>query len=43
MNFAEGLPLYFRDHDGPAMPVGGFKMEGEEVILLGDVVEHTGP
>ncbi len=25
LNFAEGLPLYFRDHDGPAMPEGGWK------------------
>ena len=42
LNFAEGLPLYFRDHDGPPMPVGGFKVDGETVILTGDVVQHTG-
>jgi hypothetical protein len=42
LNFAEGLPLYFRDHDGPPMPVGGFKMDGETIILTGDVVQHIG-
>lgn len=42
INFAEGLPLYFRDHDGPPMPVGGVRMEGETVILTGDTVQHIG-
>lgn len=42
LNFAEGLPLYFRDHDGPPMPVGGFKLDGETVILTGDEVQHIG-
>ena len=42
LNFAEGLPLYFRDHDGPPMPVGGFKMDGDVVTLLGDTVQHIG-
>jgi hypothetical protein len=42
VNFAEGLPLYFRDHDGPAMPTGGFKMEGGEAVLLGPTVRHVG-
>ncbi|MBI5934665.1 MAG: M23 family metallopeptidase [Chloroflexi bacterium] len=42
LNFAEGLPLYFRDHDGAPMPVGGFEMDGETVILKGDVVRHIG-
>lgn len=42
LNFAEGLPLYFRDHDGPSMPVGGFRMEGEMVIAEGDIVQHIG-
>jgi len=42
LNFAEGLPLYFRDHDGPPMPVGGFELDGETVILTGDVVQHIG-
>ena len=42
LNFAEGLPLYFRDHDGPPMPVGGYEMDGETVIFTGDVVQHIG-
>jgi len=42
VNFAEGLPLYFRDHDGPAMPEGGYKMENGEVVLLGHTVRHVG-
>lgn len=42
INFAEGLPLYFRDHDGLPMPVGGVRMEGETVILTGDTVQHIG-
>ncbi len=41
--FAQGLPLYFRDHDGPAMPVGGFKLEGDTYVPAGDVIEHLGP
>lgn len=39
-NFADGLPLYFRDHDGPAMPVGGLRIEGEQINAIGDVIEH---
>ncbi|MFZ5857424.1 MAG: peptidoglycan DD-metalloendopeptidase family protein [Chloroflexota bacterium] len=42
LNFAEGLPLFFRDHDGPPMPIGGFRMDGETVILTGDMVQHIG-
>lgn len=42
LNFAEGLPLFFRDHDGPPMPTGGFEMDGETVVLTGDLVQHTG-
>jgi uncharacterized membrane protein (GlpM family) len=42
LNFAEGLPLYFRDHDGPAMPVGGFLIEGDSFTATGDVVQHIG-
>ena len=41
-NFADGLPLYFRDHDGPAMPVGGLQIEGGQVYAIGDVIEHRG-
>jgi hypothetical protein len=42
LNFAEGLPLYFRDHDGPPMPVGGFEHNGDVVTLTGDTVQHIG-
>jgi hypothetical protein len=42
INFAEGLPLYFRDHDGAPMPVGGIKVEGDVITATGDVVQHTG-
>jgi hypothetical protein len=42
LNYAEGLPLYFRDHDGRSMPEGGFKEEGGKVILTGDTVQHIG-
>ncbi len=42
LNFAEGLPLYFRDHDGPPMPQGGYRVEAEKAIATGDVVQHLG-
>jgi hypothetical protein len=42
INFAEGLPLYFRDHDGPPMPVGGIRFENGNTIAIGDVVQHIG-
>ena len=42
INFAEGLPLYFRDHDGAPMPVGGVKVEGDVITATGDVVQHMG-
>ncbi|MBI9049901.1 MAG: M23 family metallopeptidase [Anaerolineaceae bacterium] len=38
--FGEGLPLYFRDHDGPAMPEGGFKIVDETPQPLGPIVQH---
>lgn len=34
IGFAEGLPLYFRDHEGPSMPEGG--------LSSGDVIRHVG-
>jgi hypothetical protein len=40
LNYAEGLPLYFRDHKGPPMPKGGFKQAGGKVVLTGDTVQH---
>jgi hypothetical protein len=42
IGFAEGLPLYFRDTDGPPMPEGGFRTEGDQDIPLGPVVRHIG-
>lgn len=42
LNFAEGLPLYFRDHDGPPMPAGGFEQNGDVITLTGDIVQHIG-
>ena len=43
LGFAEGLPLYFRDHDGPAMPEGGFDVDSAtgRVVLSGDIVQHA--
>ncbi len=43
LNFAEGLPLFFRDHDGAPMPVGGVRIEGETATATGDLVQHLGP
>jgi hypothetical protein len=42
LNFAEGLPLYFRDHVGAPMPVGGFHIDGDTATALGDTVQHIG-
>jgi hypothetical protein len=42
INFAEGLPLYFRDHDGQPMPVGGVRFEGDTPFAAGDVIRHIG-
>ena len=43
LNFAEGLPLYFRDHDGSAMPEGGAELDSAtgSVVLTGAVVRHA--
>ncbi|MFJ8530440.1 M23 family metallopeptidase [Bacillus sp. NPDC094106] len=38
MFLSEGLPLYFRDIDGPAMPTGGVRMENGNEVPIGDVV-----
>ncbi len=40
VNFAEGLPLYFRDHDGEPMPEGGILIEGETLTATGATVQH---
>lgn len=42
LNFAEGLPLFFRDHDGEPMPNGGIRIEGESLFAEGDEVQHIG-
>jgi hypothetical protein len=38
----EGLPLYFRDHDGAPMPEGGFEVVDGRTVPKGAVVQHTG-
>lgn len=38
---AEGLPLFFRDHDGPPMPSGGVKVDGDRVEAIGPVIQHV--
>jgi hypothetical protein len=48
INFAEGLPLFFRDHvdaagnPGPAMPSGGVETRGETVVPTGPTLRHDG-
>jgi hypothetical protein len=39
--FGEGLPLYFRNHDGAAMPEGGFKVVEGTPVPLGPTLQHT--
>lgn len=41
-NFAEGLPLYFRNHNGQMMPIGGVRVESDKAIATGDLVQHIG-
>jgi hypothetical protein len=38
---AEGLPLYFRGHDGSPMPEGGFERVDGRTVPRGDVVRHV--
>jgi hypothetical protein len=40
INFAEGLPLYFRNHDGEQMPEGGFDMIDGTPVPNGATVTH---
>lgn len=42
VNFSEGLPLYFRDHDGDPMPEGGVEEREEEYVMTGAIVRHVG-
>ncbi len=41
LQLSEGLPLYFRDHDGPAMPEGGLKVSNGRITLAGATVRHS--
>ncbi|HXV60013.1 MAG TPA: M23 family metallopeptidase [Vicinamibacteria bacterium] len=40
VNFAEGLPLFFRDHDGPPMPEGGIRRTDGKLLATGISVRH---
>lgn len=42
VNFAEGLPLFFRDHPGAPMPKGGVEHRDGAFLLTGEVVQHEG-
>ena len=42
LNFSEGLPLYFRDHDGDPMPEGGLEEREGKIEMTGAVVRHLG-
>lgn len=42
VNFAEGLPLYFRDHDGAPMPEGGLSGENGSIVLHAQAMRHIG-
>ncbi len=39
-HLAEGLPLYFKDVDGSAMPLGGFEQRGPYRVFIGQYVHH---
>ena len=41
INMAEGLPLFFRDHDGDPMPEGGLTVREGQVEFTGAVVRHV--
>lgn len=38
--FAEGLPLFFVDNDGPRLPKGGVSRDDDVVTLEGDRIRH---
>ncbi len=40
INLAEGLPLFFRDLDGPPMPEGGLDLVDGKVVAKGVTVRH---
>ncbi|MBU0927188.1 MAG: M23 family metallopeptidase [Spirochaetes bacterium] len=39
---AEGLPLYFRDTDGPPMPTGGVAEKDGGAVAIGMTIRHIG-
>jgi hypothetical protein len=39
----EGLPLYFRDIDGPQMPTGGISIENDKEVPIGQIVTPLNP
>jgi hypothetical protein len=39
VNFAEGLPLYFKNLDGPSMPTGGVKLVDGTPVAIGATVK----
>lgn len=41
LGFAEGLPLYFGDQGGEAMPQGGLKLENGKTIAIGATVQYV--
>jgi len=42
VNFAEGLPLFFRDNSGPTMPTGGVEERDGKPVSIGATVTHRG-
>ena len=42
LNFSEGLPLYFRNHDGPPMPEGGLEVRDDKILMTGAIIRHVG-
>jgi hypothetical protein len=40
VGFAEGLPLFFRDHGGDRMPHGGISEQNGRPVATGAVVQH---
>ena len=42
LNFSEGRPLFFRDHDGDPMPEGGLEERDGTFVMTGAVVRHIG-
>lgn len=42
VNYAEGLPVFFRDHDGAPMPEGGIAIVKGRATATGAVVRHAG-